>query len=121
MKGIIQTKLSLLACEDPSATAAFQIVATVVMQEWQNRPNPMMDQDNHYKGYAQALNNGAADLGVSPWWACSHGMDSMIWAMQEPDKVRSLSEWYVGDEEYNTKRDEYLASLRSFLVEKDAL
>ena len=120
MKGIIQTKLSLLACEDTSATAAFQIVATVVMQEWQARPNPMMEPDNQYKGYAQALNNGATDLSVSPWWACSHGMKSMIWGMQEPDKVRSLSEWYVGDEKYNAARDEYVAGLRSFLAEQDA-
>lgn len=121
MKGIIQTRLSLMACEDISANAALQIVGMVVMEAWPARNNPMIETDNHYKGYAQALNNGAADLSVSPWWACSHGMTSMMWGMQEPEKVRSLSEWYVGDEEYNTRRDDYLASLRAFLIEKGAL
>ena len=121
MKGLVQTKLSLLACKDSSANAAYQIVGIVVAQGWQDRNNPLIQPDNHLKGYAQVLNSDDFELSVSPWWACSHGMNSMLWAMQEPDKIRSLSEWYVGDEDYAVLRDDYVASLRGFLIQNGAL
>ncbi len=121
MKGYMLSKLSLMACNDHTATAALPVIANVVMEGWTSRDNPMTVPENHYKGYAQALENDTIDLSVSPWWACSHGMDSMRWAMDDPEKVRGLAEWYVGDENYKTKRDEYLASLRSFLIEQGEL
>lgn len=121
MKGYVLSKLSLMACNDLTATAALQIVTSVVMEGWTSRDNPMTVLENHYKGYAQAFDNDAIDLSVSPWWACTHGMDSMRWAMDDPEKVRGLSEWYVGDEEYKAKRDQYLVSLRSFLIEQGEL
>lgn len=120
MKGLILTKLSLLACSDGSSAAALPIAMDVISHNWISRNSPMLTPDNHLKGYTQAVSDDN-ELTVSPWWACSHGMGTMMWAMQSPEQPYPLSQWYIGDEAYKAKHDEYFDSLRRFLIENGAL